>query len=147
PGGVVWEDASEGLLSTVHDVRAGGDGAVYVATAGGVYRSADRGATWTALDDGLATLDTRLLDFDARGRLLAGTVRGLYRFDPGTQAWTSVSPPGSPAIRDLAVGPDSTLYAGYYAGLYRLNRLGVWEQYPLRGPDNAMRDVIALAVD
>lgn len=146
-GGRDWQEANAGVPSAVYDVALGAGGVVYAATAGGVFRSSDRGTTWARLAEGLTAHAIQRLAFDAEGRLLAGAGAGLYRLDAATETWAALGPPGNPAIRDLAVGPDSALYAGYYAGVYRLGKGGLWERYPLYGPDEATRDVIALAVD
>ena len=144
-GGRTWEEANDGIYSSINDVKVTPDGLVYAATAGGMYRSADRGFSWTLLNEGLTTLDVRTLAYDNSGRIIAGTMSGVFRLE--NDAWISISPPGNPSIRDLAVGPDGEIYAGFNRGVYRLNNPGVWVQIPIVGPDESYRDIIALAID
>lgn len=95
------------------------DGAVWCGVeVGGVFVSADGGATWTAVNDGLPSLDIHAL---ARGRApLAATPRGIARREERWQAaalhapWTYcralVAAPGRPGefLGGLGDGPPGT---------------------------------------
>jgi hypothetical protein len=64
---------------------------VYAGTSAGVYKSADRGATWNAFNAGLsstAALGVRALVFDG-GTLYAGAGDGVYILAPGATSWSS----------------------------------------------------------
>lgn len=145
-GGRTWTEANTGLRSAVYDLQAAADGTVYAGTAGGVFRSDDGGTAWHRMDTGLTTLAARALALDARARPYAATPSGLFRWNADAQTWEALSPANFPAFRDLAFGPDGALYAGYYAGIYRLSPAGSWRKIPIQGLDGADRDVIALAV-
>jgi photosystem II stability/assembly factor-like uncharacterized protein len=142
-----WVDSNEGLHSAIRDLIIGPDGGVFAATLGGVFHSDDFGQNWELLDE----LDSPVrpaqsLAFDPQGRLLDGTLNGLFRLDRQTGVWDALGPPGTPPVRDLKFGPDGELYLGYWAGVYHLRGTN-WVSYLLVGPDQAPRDVIAIGID
>ncbi len=142
--GGIWTDSNEGLQSAIRDLAIGPDGGLYAATVGGVFQSSDLGESWVLLDD----LDSPVrpsytLAFDEQGRLLDGTLNGLFRLDRQSDTWESLGPPGTPPVRDIKFSPDGELYLGYWAGVYHL-RGSNWVSYLLIGPDQAPRDVIAV---
>jgi photosystem II stability/assembly factor-like uncharacterized protein len=57
---------------------------------GGIYRSADRGATWQMVDRGLISADVHGLAAFGKGLVLATTNRGLHRSEDNGQHWTWV---------------------------------------------------------
>ena len=65
-------------------VDASSSKTVYVATSGaGIFRTIDGGANWTVFNDGLASLDVRVLVL-ASGALYAGTSGGVFTLDFAT---------------------------------------------------------------
>ncbi len=145
--GTRWDTSNEGLHSAIRDIEIGPDQGLYAATLGGVYASHDRGISWELLDD----LDSPVrpaqsLAFDEQGRLLDGTLNGLFRLDQNLDIWDALGPPGAPPIRDVLSGPDGEIFVGYHEGVYHL-RGSNWSSYPLIGPDQAPRDVIAIGID
>lgn len=92
-------------------VPAANPGALYIGTAGqGVFRSMDRGQTWTPMNTGLADPVIRRLIADPTNAqtLFAGTASSLYRSDDGGQHWSVVSVPvaaGSFDVETLAISP------------------------------------------
>jgi hypothetical protein len=98
---------------------------LYAATQlNGVYKSADGGVTWTAMNNGLTPWDPEIgipvidvlsiaVDPSAPDTLYIGTNgRGVYKSTDGAQSWTSVLAP-TKAIGCLAVAPGArtTVYA------------------------------------
>ncbi|HEY0782548.1 MAG TPA: hypothetical protein VGE98_08845 [Thermoanaerobaculia bacterium] len=74
-------------------VAAGPTGATYAATAdGGVFRSVDHGATWSAANQGLADLAVQDLRADPADPavLFAATQSGLYETTDGAASWRQV---------------------------------------------------------
>lgn len=145
--GLSYEASNRGIPSAIADVVIAGDGTLFVATAGGVFARSTASTAWTLLDDlseALAPARSLLLSGD--GTLLVGTTAGVRRFDPRSQSWAALGPPGNPGVRDLAQGPDGSVYMGYYEGVYRM-RAGQWTSLPIFGPDQAPRDVQAVSVD
>jgi photosystem II stability/assembly factor-like uncharacterized protein len=76
---------------------------------GGLFRSTDAGASWTALN----AFDTGSLAFDPlhSGALLASVGTQVGRSTDGGQTWTGLYS-GKRYIRSLAVDPSGTLWAG-----------------------------------
>jgi ligand-binding sensor domain-containing protein len=145
--GGTWQVANEGLQSAVSDMAIGPDGDLYVSTLGGVYASPDRGGSWELLDDlDSPVRPSQSLAFDQEGRLLDGTLNGLFRLDRRDQTWDALGPPGTPPIHDIVPGPDGEIYVGYHAGIFHLRGQN-WISYPLIGPDQAPRAVIAVGLD
>lgn len=144
-GGKTWQEVNHGLTSAVADLVVGPDDALYAGTVGGVYRSSDRGDTWALLDDGLGLTNIKALAFDTNGHLVAGTLGGAWRLDPADPHWEAIGPDDNTGIRDLALGPDGRLYAGFYQGVYQLAGT-TWTALPVTGPDAASRDVQTVAV-
>ena len=99
----------------------------------GIYRSADGGNTWTAINDGL-DLETNDLQIDPSDPriLYAATAAGVYKSTDGGDTWQLRSNgmlddlPGFPTRRereviDLAIDPTNplVLYATGFKGVYR----------------------------
>jgi photosystem II stability/assembly factor-like uncharacterized protein len=81
-----WEAASSGLttlrISVLVSSPANPDVVFTAGNGGGVFRSADGGRNWTALDAGLANTDVAALAADSTGRrLYAATGDGVFAID------------------------------------------------------------------
>ncbi len=119
---------------------------------GGVYRSQDRGDTWTLQDAGLVSADMHgiAIVHDAAGRKLiyATTNRGLHRSTDNGETWT-FQPLDSPWQYTRAIVPrcdnDSILFLtngngppGNTGRLLRSRDAGAtWQQVDLPGPLNS----------
>ena len=107
PGGII-------SLVAVGATLYGGSTAVSPKlTTGGVYRSNDRGMTWTLTSDSLANDDV-LVIFYSGGSLIAGTDSGIYRsLDQGINwiAGNVLSDRSRHSVTSL-IGVGSSLYAG-----------------------------------
>src|SRR5215475_3864783 len=66
---------------------------LYAATSAGVFKSADRGASWTAARDGLSqpVVWSLVLDPKNPNTLYAGTPAGVFRSLDGALSWSSSS--------------------------------------------------------
>jgi photosystem II stability/assembly factor-like uncharacterized protein len=103
-------------------------------TEDGVFRSADRGSTWSAWNFGLLDLSVLCMAispaFSDDETLFVGTETGIFRSTNGGRAWREVSFPIEYApVLSLAVSPDHTddgiLFAGTEScGLYRSDDRG-----------------------
>jgi photosystem II stability/assembly factor-like uncharacterized protein len=90
-GGATWRGVFEGMVldSQVFSLTAvpGSDSEVWASTCGWVYRSGNLGESWARFKDGLAERRTPSFDVLPNGRLLAGTVSGLFTSDDGGKGW------------------------------------------------------------
>ena len=96
---------------------------VYASVAGaGVYRSMDRGAAWTLVDQGLPASAAAYVvasSVGTPGRLYAGTsLRGIYASSNRGDNWSASSVGMSLFVRGLAIDPrtPTTMYAGSLGG-------------------------------
>ncbi len=130
------------------------DGALFVGTTTGIFRTLDGGTSWEECNFGL--LDTEILclvcapDFATSRQLWAGSAGGgLYRSRNAARAWRESGDglPDAP-VQALAVAPDFAASGVLYAGLEEhgvfVSRDGGarWEAYGLAG-----QSVNALAFD
>jgi murein DD-endopeptidase MepM/ murein hydrolase activator NlpD len=149
-GGKTWRNwaftelGPEWQYVTPNGIVTRGD-TVYVATANGIKRSPDRGATWAEITDsagartahhgfgGIASHYLLALAVGPDGSLWAAHLRGLARSLDGGRTWTEFALPSpcDPArcvnkIRALAVEGDG-VWVGTERGLYRLDPArGLW---------------------
>jgi photosystem II stability/assembly factor-like uncharacterized protein len=89
---------------------------VYVGIAdGGIYRSADGGATWSAASTGLANIDVLSLAVSASDpqRVVAGTPTGGFLSVDGGSSWSAIATLPGLTIGDVVFDPASpqTAYA------------------------------------
>lgn len=94
-GGATWRGVFAGMvedteLFSLHAV-AGRSGEVWASTCGWVYRGDGFGERWQRFRQGLAERRTPALAVLPGGRLLAGTVAGVYRSDDGGANWALAS--------------------------------------------------------
>ncbi len=91
--------------------------------AGTIYRSPDRGDTWTALTTGLPAPGVTVLAIDRLStRLRAGTSEGVFISTDGGDSWTAASSGlADAAITALAIDPEDpeVAYAGTAGGVFK----------------------------
>jgi photosystem II stability/assembly factor-like uncharacterized protein len=90
-GGATWRGVFDGMVldSQVFSLTAapGSDAEVWASTCGWVYRSGNLGESWSRFKDGLSERRTPSFEVLPDGRLLAGTVGGLFTSDDGGRSW------------------------------------------------------------
>jgi len=122
--------------------------AILVATDLGIFRSAGPGQGWTAWGDGLPGWDgsvgapvTAMLT-TARGRVFAGTGRGLFTASHDLADWQPVA--GAPqVVLDLAESPGGMIVARTATGLIRSDDEGT--TWTAAWPDDAAAPPLAIA--
>src|SRR5450830_726295 len=98
---------------------------LYASTNGGVYRSTDSGATWTAVNTAPAPLDVSSLAIDPKAPtiLYAGTwYDGVFRSKDSGTTWTAVNTGlTNKTVSSLAINPltPTTLYAVIGSRVFR----------------------------
>jgi photosystem II stability/assembly factor-like uncharacterized protein len=144
-GGLSWR--SSGLFGTYQvAVHPRSPGTVFAATIRGIFRSSDRGVTWSRLSRGLPeSYRATLIAFDpfVERRLYAwiqeepgAPVGVLVRSADGGATWEALphGPQGNQRIYSLAIDPRSpgTLYAGTEKAVYKSVDGGLsWKPTPL----------------
>jgi hypothetical protein len=125
-GTVVWSESSSGLsnlFTRALIVDPVNPSTLYVGTAGGLFKSLDRGTNWTWSSAGLTTSNITALAIDplTPNTLYAGTTNGLFKSLDGGLSWNLFSA-GLPvmSLGALAVNPQSpnTVYAGTLGANY-----------------------------
>lgn len=120
------------------------DGAQIWASSWGnnVGASADGGATFAPIHNGLETLSTLDILWHAEpGQVTIGTIEGIYRTDDGGQSWFKL--PGAlsqQTVHALYQGEDGVIWAGAGDGLWRSEDYGVtWAQATDAPPVTVLR--------
>lgn len=130
----------------------GSDNTIFAGTAGGVFKSVDRGSTWTAVNTGLSGLDVRGVAvspaYASDMTLFAATAAGLFASNNAGASWIS-SGTGIAGLdlSSLAISPgfasDRTVFAGTNSGVYRSTDAGsTWVQSSTGLPNQNVRAVV-----
>jgi 7,8-dihydropterin-6-yl-methyl-4-(beta-D-ribofuranosyl)aminobenzene 5'-phosphate synthase len=118
---VAWKPASQGIPAQIGIAAAavapGDPSVIYLAAyePGGLYRSADSGESWQAINAGVEGLAPLAIAVHPQNpdRAWVGTMAGSYLTTDGGQSWRPMAGLPSVPIYTLAVTPDGyTLYAG-----------------------------------
>ena len=133
-GGIKWIDLSPDFpnLSTSalvmaksnHNIIYAGTGEGYggvgMVTGNGIFKSTDRGNTWTqlsstVLNDDFLYVNVIVVDPSSENILIAGTNTGIYKSSDGGESWNEVYDE-SYAVQDIIADPRdfNTLYAAAY---------------------------------
>jgi photosystem II stability/assembly factor-like uncharacterized protein len=83
-------------------------GELWASTCGWVYRSGDLGGKWERFQKGLSERRTPSFAILPSGRLLAGTVSGLYASDDGGKSWILKSDPALSVTKIIPQGENPT---------------------------------------
>lgn len=114
-----WLPGSGPFLVSPNALVVADDGAIYLGTDNGVYKSADKGGMWVKASQGLNKI-TRNLVITRDGVLFAGTFDGVFKSaDKGASWITSGTGLTGKGIASLAAAADGTLYAGASGEIFR----------------------------
>lgn len=109
--------------TSIQALAAGSGGVIYAGSFGmGIFRSADRGGSWTSANQGLTDPFVLCLTTGKDGAIYAGTFRGgVFRSRDGGKIWQPVNK-GLKRLEIKALMMDAKgLYAGTGDGVYLLN--------------------------
>ncbi len=119
-GGESWTAVSGGLYNeriSALTIDRQNPLTVYAGTYNGLFKSTDRGATWSFLNS--ETMNVLVIDPQNSSILYAGRDTGVYKSTDGGAGWSAVNTGlGDTHIQVLAVDPQypATLYAGTETG-------------------------------
>jgi len=119
-GAASWRELSNilGVNSLVIDPTA--SSRIYVGTDHGVFKSVDRGESWTAANTGLVAGSITKVAIDAKitTTLYAAALEGLCKSTNGGNSWVRLNTgaPSNAFIQSIAVDPivSSTIYVSYF---------------------------------
>lgn len=115
PSGLA-SDPVTALLYDDNDTLFAGT-ASFFGNGGGVYRSADSGATWSEVSSGLLDKDIRSLVRNGSGHIFAGTANGVFRTTNNGDTWEEQNTGlASRSIQSLSLDFNGVLYAGVFTG-------------------------------
>lgn len=129
-GGQTWAASNLGLsgsLTTAVATDFSLPGTAYAAQFARVYKTADRGATWTLVSTVPAGVGAFALDPARRNVLYAATGAGVFKSTDGGSSWTATNS-GLLNLEVRSLGIDrrgKTLYAGTNEGVFRSTNAGV----------------------
>lgn len=109
--------------ASVQALAIGENGTVYAGSFGhGIFRTVDRGATWTPVGQGVTDPFVLSLTVTGSGEIFAGTFRGgVFRSRDEGRTWQAVNA-GLKRLEVKTLMPmEDGLYAGTGDGVYRLN--------------------------
>lgn len=115
--GVSWNGASLNLYTVNVTSLAVGDGNLFAATTGGVYRSSDHGGEWTTIMNMFPDPENALAF--ANGRLYVGTTtHGVYISTDDGASWIASSADIEKRIIYSLVANGGFIFAGTDSGVY-----------------------------
>ncbi|MDP2210113.1 MAG: Ig-like domain-containing protein, partial [Candidatus Aquicultor sp.] len=129
------------------------DDTIFAGTPSGVYRSIDRGKTWTLINTGLTSTNVRSITmspgFQTDRTLFAGTAGGVFKSTNAGDLWAPVNIGlTNTDVRSLAISKDfvndRTLFAGTAAGVFKTTDAGASWALVNTGVTNT--DIRALAI-
>jgi hypothetical protein len=112
-----WKSVSTGLDGGQVNQMAGAHGTVWAATSGGVFKSTDSGATWSASSFGIPPVRVDAIAIDAGGTLYAAGQGGNYHSTDGGASWTLGS--GGESGWVLAGAGSGTAYSASLNGVFK----------------------------
>lgn len=138
------------MAPSIQALTSVGHQTVYAGSFGmGVFRSEDRGRTWTAVNTGLSDRFILSLTAGPNGMVYAGTFRGgVFRMKDGGKGWESFNTGLKRLEVKALLVKQGVLYAGTGDGLYSRSLEGVSEWTVVtKGLDDVLVHAIAMAPD
>ena len=136
-------------VASVQALAMGKNGAIYAGSFGhGIFRSADRGATWVAAGGGVTDPFILSLASAKDGTLYAGTFRGgVFRSRDEGNSWQAVNAGLKRLEVKALMVTDHAVYAGTGDGVYRFNESDQRWGVVTTGLDDVLVHTLARASD
>jgi len=150
-GQAFWTNRSISNAGTVYSLVADSGGILFAATDAGIFRSTNRGDSWTAASTGLPSdiFGNRYiyqLVAERNSSMLAASWAGVYISRNGGQSWTS-SNNGfysiNPSIRCMSADSSGNLFAAVWGDLFKSTDLGSTWYHVFNDPFGAFASVAA----
>ena len=141
-------DPSSQQAASIQALTSVGNDLVYAGSFGlGLFRSEDRGATWTKSDQGVTDPFILTLTTGKDGAIFAGTFRGgVFRSRDRGKSWQAINS-GLKRLEIKAIfAVDEGVYAGTSDGVYRLAAADRWSVVTT-GLDDILVHSLALSPD
>jgi hypothetical protein len=128
--------SEDGVFIGLHGLRSSSGVVTWVA--GGIYRSTDRGISWTAVNAGLPARDTvavPVVHLAANGTtIIAATVDGLYRSTDNGDNWAKVETNIGTIIITAVTAHENMFYLAAGGYIYRSTDGSAWEMVENKSP-------------
>lgn len=113
-----WQQTAGPYAGPINVLVTNHHGDIFAGTdIGGVYRSSNDGANWTAVNNGLPSLYIRALAIDSSGNIFVGTQgAGVLRSSNSGGSWSQTSLTTIWTIRSIAAHPSGHVLAGTSGG-------------------------------
>jgi len=114
--------------ASIQALASVGNDLIYAGSFGlGLFRSEDRGATWTKSGDGVADPFILALATSKDGAIFVGTFRGgVFRSRDGGKSWQAINGGLKRLEVKALLAVDDAIYAGTSDGVYRLAATDRW---------------------
>lgn len=140
---------SDQQVASIQALTTSGNDLVYAGSFGhGIFRSEDRGATWSKSGEGVTDPFTLCLTTAQDGTVYAGTFRGgVFRSRDGGKTWQAIN--GGLKRREIKalLASRDTLYAGTADGVYRLDHGGAHWSVVTSGLDDILVHALVKSSD
>ena len=145
--GTSWESPSTAIGSNVHALATAPNGHIFAGSSSdGVFRSTDRGATWSPV--GPAKSNISAIAAAPNGDLYAGTDQTLYRSTDDGATWSASAAGLTGPPEAIAVQSSGTILVGTYEqGVFRSADGTTWEHLGLVHPDFPTASVTDMVID
>jgi ligand-binding sensor domain-containing protein len=145
--GASWEPSPADVGSNVHALATAPNGHIFAGSSNdGVFRSTDRGATWTPT--GLTKSYIAAIAVAPNGDIYAGTDQVVQRSTDDGATWTaSTTGLSGPPEAIVALSSGSILVGTYEQGVFKSNDGLNWDHLGLAHPDFPTVSIADMAVD
>ena len=129
-GGNTWQHIADSpeapmLFNGIWDFKQNSTGEIFAATSKGVYRSGDRGSSWTAFASGMTNKFTEALAINSTDVIFAATRGGVFRSEDNGETWVEFNNGLTEmSLQAIAVSPLGDIIVGTQNGVFISNDNG-----------------------